>query len=376
MAENYQHEYRMQQRIKYKEKISSFLKELPDYCSGFDRSMNKTKQPRTRLAYLYDLDVFFCFLQQSIPSLKNVPVKDIGIDILSNLNKEDIRDYMDWLDVYSKENRHTGQVQEYHNENVGIKRKIATLRTFYNYLRDDAELLTNNPAVKVELPKLDEKDIRSVEEDELPQILDAIQEELDRVKANYERIKASGKACKRSFLEYAAVRRDLAIIYLFLGSGLRVSELVGINISDIKVDTGRINIVRKGGKEKHIYINGDVMEKIDDYCKNYRPLSCPENGPDKDALFLSYQKKRITVRQIEQRVERYIVNALGKNSGLSCHRLRATYGTNYYRSTGDIYATSAVMGHESVETTRKHYAKTSETALERMKDIDFLKIHK
>ncbi len=120
-----------------------------------------------------------------------------------------------------------------------------------------------------------------------------------------------------------------------------------------------------------MFIGGDVEEKVVNYADNYRPLLCPADGKD-EALFLSGHRKRITVRQVEQRVKRYLDLALGEHSGLSGHKFRATFATNYIRATSNLNATAAVLGHGSVATTSKYYTKASEEAKLKAKEIDSL----
>ncbi len=147
--------------------------------------------------------------------------------------------------------------------------------------------------------------------------------------------------------------RDLALLTLLLGTGIRVSECVGLNISDIDFNVNGIKIIRKGGTEVIVYFGNEVKTALLEYLEKRKKI-IPNSGHE-DALFLSLQHKRLSVRSVQNLVKKYskLVTTL-KN--ISPHKLRSTYGTNLYRETGDIYLVADVLGHKDVNTTKKHYA--------------------
>ena len=147
--------------------------------------------------------------------------------------------------------------------------------------------------------------------------------------------------------------RDLALLTLLLGTGIRVSECVGLDISDVDFRNGGIRIHRKGGKEVTVYFGVEVEDALKDYLEERTQME-PAEGHD-NALFLSLQMKRMSVRSVENLVKKYakIVTPLKK---ITPHKLRSTYGTALYRETGDIYLVADVLGHADVNTTKKHYA--------------------
>ena len=138
---------------------------------------------------------------------------------------------------------------------------------------------------------------------------------------------------------------------LLLGTGIRVSECVGLNIYDVDLIDNRINIIRKGGKESHIYFSDDVCEVMRVYIEERKRL---ENVLDENALFISLHKRRISVRAVENLVKKYSLCATGKNIGP--HKLRSTFATHLYKETGDIFLVAENLGHSDVNTTKKHYA--------------------
>ena len=147
--------------------------------------------------------------------------------------------------------------------------------------------------------------------------------------------------------------RDLALLTLMLGTGIRVSECVGLDIDDVDLKNNGIKIHRKGGAEVIVYFSDEVAEAVCKYLEERMEITAVAGH--ENALFLSMQNRRITVRAVENLVKKYskLVTNL-KN--ITPHKLRSTYGTSLYRETGDIYLVADVLGHKDVNTTRKHYA--------------------
>ena len=205
-------------------------------------------------------------------------------------------------------------------------------------------LISVNNSAKVSTPKLHEKPIIRLDGDEVFNIID-VAESGDGLSPH-----------QRAFHERDKIR-DSAIIILFLGTGIRISELVGLNNEDINFNDNSFIVTRKGGGKSILFFDDDVARAIKRYLDYKEQTDLPAGA--KDALFLSSQKRRITVRAVENLVQKYakIVSPLKK---ISPHKLRSTYGTALYRATGDIYVVADVLGHKDVNTTRKHYAAISE----------------
>ena len=190
------------------------------------------------------------------------------------------------------------------------------------------------------MPKIHEKEIVRLDADEVSVLLD--QAELgDKLTKSQQKFHDKTKT------------RDVAILTLLLGTGMRVSECVGIDINDIDFKNSGIKIRRKGGNETIIYFGEEVENALLDYLEE-RKLIVPQDGYE-NALFLSLQKRRIGVRAVENLVKKYssLVTNLKK---ITPHKLRSTYGTALYKETGDIYLVADVLGHKDVNTTKKHYA--------------------
>lgn len=314
-------------------KLRALIGDLPSFIPDYFRGIEPRTSSRTRIAYAYDLRVFFEFLQRSNPLFRSIDIKDITLEHLDQIKAVDLEEYMEYLKYYKRED------SEHINKERGIMRKISSLKSFYSYYYK-LEMLTNNPAALISLPKLHEKDIIRLDVNEVALLLDEVEQ---------------GEKLTPSQKKYHAKNRirDLAIMTLLLGTGIRVSECVGLNITDVDFDNSGIRIHRKGGKEVVIYFGEEVEEALLDYLEE-RVLIIPYTGHE-NALFLSMQRKRLSVRSIENLVKKY-AGLVSQLKNITPHKLRSTYGTNLYRETNDIYLVADVLGHSDVNTTRKHYA--------------------
>ena len=326
--------YHEQEDIENTKRIRGILKELPPFCTDFFRGIEPRTSARTRLAYAYDLKTFFDFLKQANPELKSKKLRDLPLSLLDEIKLMDLEEYMEYLKCYSTEER-----EDLMNTERGIMRKVSTVKSFYNYFYR-TERIQNNPASLLQLPKIHEKEIIRLDVDEVARFLDEVEDGeclTEKQKAYHAKTKL----------------RDLAMMTLLLGTGLRVSECVGLNINDVDFRNGGLRIHRKGGKEVIVYFGAEVEYALQDYLSE-REHIVPEEGSE-EALFLSMQRKRINVRSVEKMVKKYaqLVTPLKK---ITPHKLRSTYGTNLYRETGDIYLVADVLGHSDVNTTKKHYA--------------------
>lgn len=326
--------YYEQKDIENIQKLRTLLKELPPFCTEYFRGIEPRTSTRTRIAYAYDLSVFFDFLKKENPVFSKMDRMDFRLEHLDQLTVTDLEEYMEYLKYRFNENN-----KEVINKERGIMRKISSLKSFYNYFFR-VEKIKTNPAALLQLPKLHDKEIIRLDIDEVALLLDEVEQGdnlTDRQKAYHDRTKV----------------RDLALLTLLLGTGIRVSECVGLDIDDVDFKNGGIHIHRKGGKEVTVYFGAEVEDALNDYLIERQQID-PEPGSE-SALFLSMQRKRMNVRSVENLVKKYakIVTPLKK---ITPHKLRSTYGTNLYRETGDIYLVADVLGHSDVNTTKKHYA--------------------
>ncbi len=327
------------------------LKDLPAFCREFFISLNDNTSTKTRLNYAYDLRVFFKYITEELDLFEGRGADKLTVDDLAKITANDIRLFMDYLTYYVKDNG-TLEGEAMTNGEKGKSRKLSAVRKLFEYFYTN-ELIPANPAQLVKTPKLHEKAIIRLEPDEAARLLDEI-ESGDKLTERQKRFHNFTKA------------RDLAIVTLLLGTGIRVSECVGIDLDHIDFNVGGIKIHRKGGNEVVVYFGDEVESALQNYLierENMNPLP----GHEK-ALFLSIQNKRIGVRSVENLVKKY--SKLVTNvKNISPHKLRSTFGTNLYRETGDIYLVADVLGHKDVNTTRKHYAAESDENRRRVRDV-------
>ena len=326
--------YYEQKDIENIKKLREMMTTLPPFCTEFFRGIEPRTSTRTRMAYADDLSVFFDFLKKENPVFSKMERMDLTLDYLDQISVTDLEEDIEYLKYRFNEHN-----QEIINKERGIMRKISSLKSFYNYFFRTEKLKTN-PAALVQLPKLHEKEIIRLDIDEVALLLDAVEQ-------------GDGLTDKQKAFHNRTKLRDLALLTLLLGTGIRVSECVGLDLNDIDFKNGGIHIHRKGGKEVTVYFGTEVETALQDYLDERNSI-IPEEGSE-NALFLSLQKKRMNVRSVENLVKKYarIVTPLKK---ITPHKLRSTYGTNLYRETGDIYLVADVLGHSDVNTTKKHYA--------------------
>ncbi len=329
-ARTYHEQYKINADIKLREK----LKSLPAFAAVFFRGIEPTTSIRTRIAYAYDLNIFFNFLKDETDLCGDKAIRDLDLGVLDRVSPTTIQDYLDYLKVYSNKDD-----TERSNGERGLSRKLSSVRSFYNYFYR-LQMIQNNPASIVRMPKLHDKDIIRLDSDEVVTLLDEVDNGTNLTKQQL------------NFHEKTRIR-DLALLTLLLGTGIRVSECVGLDINDVDFKNHGIRIIRKGGNQVVVYFGDEVEEALLEYLKE-RNQVIPVEGHE-NALFLSLQRKRISVRAVEMLVKKYagLVTQLKK---ITPHKLRSTYGTQLYKETGDIYLVADVLGHSDVNTTKKHYA--------------------
>ena len=319
-------------------KLRQIQNTLPRFCRDFFLGIKDTTSTRTRLAYAYDLRIFFDYIKENNPVYKDNKITDYSISVLEDITAQDIVEYMDYLSYYENEEGETIT-----NDERGKQRKLASLRSMYNYFYK-MEMIEKNPAALVDFPKLHKKEIIRLDAGEVATLLDNIENGEQLTKKQLQ------------FHEKTKVR-DLALITLLLGTGIRVSECVGLDINNVDFRNNGILIRRKGGYEDVVYFGDEVEKALKSYLDE-RLHVIPESGHE-NALFLSLQNKRITVRSVELLVKKYAKTVTNLKK-ITPHKLRSTYGTNLYQETGDIYLVADVLGHKDVNTTKKHYAAQNE----------------
>ena len=315
-------------------KLRQVLSTLPAFCKDYFRAIDSTTTTKTRISYAYDIRIFFQFLLDENPAFKNYAMTDFSVEILDQIKAVDLEEYMEYLKVYQN-----GDKTETNGER-GLKRKISALRSFYAYYYK-REMIQTNPTVLIDVPKIHDKSIIRLDTDEVALLLDYIEHCGDSLTGQ-----------KRVYYEKTK-ERDLAIVTLLLGTGIRVSECVGLDIEDVDFKNNGIKVTRKGGNEMVVYFGEEVEKALKRYLEvraGITPLAGHEH-----ALFYSAQRKRMGVQAVENMVKKYS-RQITTTKKITPHKLRSTYGTALYQETGDIYLVADVLGHKDVNTTKKHYA--------------------
>ncbi len=332
--------YHEQKDIENTLKLRAILAELPPFAKSYFTAKTSSSETRTRISYAYDIKVFFEFLIHENPVYRNYTLRDFTVEDLDKVTAQDLNEYMEYLKVYQTEERGKKGKKPLTNGERGLKRKMSAIRSFYAYYFKQ-EMIKTNPTMLIDMPKVHEKAIVRLDADEVAVLLDQIEnggEDLQgQAKKYYERTK----------------ERDLALVTLLLGTGIRVSECVGLDVEDLDFKNNGIRIIRKGGNEAVVYFGQEVETALKRWLvvrEGIAPLPGHEH-----ALFLSTQKKRMNVRSVENLVEKY-ASRVTTTKKITPHKLRSTYGTALYRETGDIYLVADVLGHKDVNTTRRHYA--------------------
>lgn len=331
-------DYYVQRNNKNIQTVERLLNEdLPAFCFDYFVAIESQTSSLTRLNYAHDLKIFFYYMQERIYRGKK-QIRDFTLADLEAVTNTDIEYFLGFLTHYKYSGR-----DHYCNERAKA-RKLSSVRAMFKHFFNKGLISVDNSA-KVATPKLHEKPIIRLEQNEVYNIIDTVE---------------SGTGLSPHQLAYHEKNkvRDSAILMLFLGTGIRISELVGLNNEDLNFDNNSFIVTRKGGNKSILYFDNDVaaalMRYIDQKDEQQR-----QSLEDVNALFLSNKNKRITVRAIENLVQKYakIVSPLKK---ISPHKLRSTYGTQLYKATGDIYIVADILGHKDVNTTRKHYAAISD----------------
>lgn len=315
------------------QKIGSYLADLPEYCYDFFTGMELSTSSLTRLNYAMDLSIFYDYISRFV---LNKDKADITLKDLDSLEARHIESYLSYLSYYTVGDK------VFRNTENGKARKLASIRSFFRYLFNH-DLISKNVVSKVPTPKLHTKGIVRLEGDEVEKLLDAVWEP------------STFSARQRNYNKNTKVR-DNAIVTLFLGTGIRVSELVGLNVEDFDFQQNAFKVTRKGGNQTILYYPNDVKYALMEWLSLRETLPIDEN---EKAMFLSLQNRRICTRAVENIVRKFAYESTPLKK-ITPHKLRSTFGTNLYRETNDIYIVADILGHKDVNTTKKHYAAISD----------------
>lgn len=333
------YKYHDKQENEDRKKLRELKKELPAFMKDYFRSIDTNSTLKTQVAYAYDARIFFNYIKTHNPAFKNMEVKDFPIQVLEQLTIQDLEEYVEFL-TYEDE-----ELTIKRNHEQGLYRRVSSLRSIYKYFHKN-RMISNNPSEQIATPKIREKSIIHLEPNEIAELLDLVE------------AGTGGSEHQTQYRQKLKVR-DLAILTLMLGTGIRVSECVGLDIEHVDFQNDAIRIIRKGDKEAIIYFGDEVEEALKNYMEERKKI-VPLEGHE-HALFLSTRRQRLSVRSMETLVSSYAKLAVPLKR-ITPHKLRSSYGTTLYQETGDIRLVADVLGHSDVNTTKKHYAAQSDHA--------------
>ena len=318
--------------IQKTQKLRSILQTLPPFCLDFFRGIEQTTSLLTRINYAYDLRLFFTFLNEELGrDVMHMSAEDLG-----KITMTDFEVYLEYLSLYVKD---TSVVQ---NGETGIARKLSSIRSMYRYYYKK-EVIDTNVTTKLETPKIHEKPIIRLSIEEMQALMHVVDT-------------GAGLSARQLGYHKNTRIRDLALFTLLLTTGIRISELAALDVSDFDFVHRAFKVLRKGGNEVMLYFGDDADIALLRYLDERRNKGTYlEDSP----MFLSIQKKRMSVRALQNLVAKYASIAVPLKN-ISPHKLRSTFGTMLYQNTGDIYLVADVLGHKDVGTTRKHYAAIDE----------------
>ena len=335
--------YQSELTIKLNNQAEDVIKELPHFCRKFFNHLKgQGSSPRTILQYAYDINKFFEYLYSAggfkKDAIRNVPASEV----LDRLKIDDLQEYFKSMENYTTIDENGAEI-EHLTSPAAKARRVSSLRSLYKYYYKLGEI-ESNLAELIDIPKIPEKNIIVMNKDQVSRILNAVKDTEGLTERQIKR--------KNLYL-----KRDYAILMLFFGTGLRVSELVGINVLDVDFYEACILVTRKGGDQDEVFFGPEVEQALLEYLEDERDKLLKGNTSE-DAFFVSMQHQRMGVRAIELMIKTYAKKA-GLNINVTPHALRRTFGTHLYESTGDIYLVADALHHSSVDTTKKHYARMS-----------------
>jgi site-specific recombinase XerD len=344
-------------QVKLEEKLRKRLMRLPEFVADYIFYLEyRKKELRTRIEYAKDIELFFEYLL-SEGLVKREKIEDITPSDLNRLKPRDIANFLGYLTCYKKTFiTPTGKVkvQQFTNSDAGKSRKMATLHEFFNYLVEN-ELIEKDVTKKIEVKVDPQASIKNrLTPEDIEKFYTTILED-----CNIE--------SERQLIFHQKVKfRDYIIVLLLSYTGIRISELVQLDIGDIGIDEQAMVVIRKGGKKEKVDIPSRIMEDIKEYLEQRMKMEY-----DTKALFVSLHKKRIDPRTVRAMLDKYSKRA-GINIKVTPHVFRRTFGTEHYNRYRDMYLTAQIMGHRSAETTRKFYADPAEERRRKsMQEFDY-----
>lgn len=327
-------EYYLKKESENIDKLRQLISTMPEFCKRFFLGIEQSSEVSTRLGYARDISLFLRYLKEVNPEIKKK--NEITLEDINKITTFDIDEYMSYLTKYEMDG------VTYTNDKAAKRRKLSSLRSLFKYL-NKMKMIENDPTYLVANPKerREDKVITYLDKDEVASLVEVVETGLGINMSERQK-----KACDKTRT------RDLTIVITLLGTGIRVSELVGLNIEDVDLKKDEIKVTRKGNYIGTVTIGEEVHDAINEYIENVRNNIEPKEGHE-NALFISENNTRISVRSVERIVKKYSTAVTNKK--ITPHKLRSTHGTTLYNETGDIKGVADRLGHTNIQTTSKYY---------------------
>ncbi len=338
-------DYKKEKNYEVRQKANKIIAELPDYVHDYFLEREIRLSATSIYSYATQLKTFFNFLKDHNPALSGKDISMISLDDLDMLNDRDIVEFMHYLRNYP-EKRSDGTIKYVECNPFTIQHYIVCLNTFWKYLVV-RRMVDSNPLDLITRAKLPKQEVIYLDKESRDQFLDAVE-------------CGSGLNDRQAKYHEKNGTRDLAIMNIFLSTGIRVSELVGMDINDIDFTKHSINVFRKGGNFDRVYFS----DKAEFYLKQYLDIREELYEPleTERAVFLNRSGKRISVRSVQLMVKKYLNAAMPAEADrITPHKLRSTYAETMLKATGgDIERVQKLLGHSSITSTT-HYVDSTES---------------
>lgn len=341
---------------KVQDSLDKKLRQLPYFVCEFIFSLEEVREKRTLFEYAKDIGLFLEFLQEY--KFNGKEITDFTEEDIDVLDERDIRNFLSHLTRYKKTfTTPKGKIktQEFTNSDLGKSRKIATLHEFFSYLFK-MKKISRDVSQNVEVSVKEKKAIKDrLDTNDLEKFYSTIIDDVN--------IEGSRQLKFHQKVKF----RDYIIVLILSYTGIRVSELVQLDVTEISIDKKSMIVERKGGDQERVPIPSRILEDIEEYLIKRKEMTGLE-GDAKNAMFVSLHKKRIDPRTIRQMLDKYRIRA-NIDVKITPHMFRRTFGTRHYNKFRDMYLTAKIMGHKTAETTRKFYADPDEDRVNQSMEV-------
>ncbi|MCR5487339.1 MAG: tyrosine-type recombinase/integrase [Lachnospiraceae bacterium] len=344
-------QYKDQKEYEARIRADEINRGMPGFVRSFFMEEENHLSGMTLYSYATQIHTFFEFLQQSSPYFASKEMRQITVEDINHINDADVAEFLHDLRM-PKERRGTQGLSVC--TETTIMHYMVSLNRLWDYLHVRG-WTDSNPVEMIKRGRVKKKEIVYLEKDEKEQLIQTVQTG-DGLSKN-----------QKKFHDAKASLRDTAIITIFLDTGVRVSELVGMNLTDINFQKHGIKVYRKGGNFDTVYMSDKAEAVLQDYLNEGRPSYEPEKN--EAAVFLNKSGKRLSVRSVEKLVKKYMLSSVpDKADRVTPHKLRTTFAETMLLKTGDVEKVQKLMGHSSISSTM-HYVTSTEASIEAVRNL-------